>query len=55
MLCAQMGHDQCARALIEAKVDLDKQTAKGFTALMLSAQNGHDLCAPRTDRGKGGR
>ena len=37
--------EQVARALLENWADLEKQTAKGFTALMLSAQNGHDLCA----------
>ena len=45
MWAAQFGHDLCARALLEAKADLEKQTAKGWTALILSCQNGHDLCA----------
>ena len=33
--------EQVARTLIEAKADLEKQTAKGSTALILAAQNGH--------------
>ena len=45
MLTCQNGHELCARALIEAKVDLEKQTAKGNTALILSCSNGHELCA----------
>ena len=35
----------CARALIEAKADIDKVQEDGFTALMLSCRDGHDLCA----------
>ena len=34
--------EQVARALLENKADPEKQTSKGFTALMVSAQNGHD-------------
>ena len=41
MFAAQNGHDPCVHALIMAKADLEKQTAKGFTALMLACQNGH--------------
>ena len=48
VLCAQFhtfsSHrlEQVARALIEAKADLEKQQEGGFSALMLSAQNGHE-------------
>ena len=35
-------HEQCARALIEAKADLEKVNKDSFTALMISAQNGHE-------------
>ena len=35
-------HEQVARALIKNGADLEKQTAKGNTALILSAQNGHE-------------
>ena len=45
MFASQNGHDLCARALIEAGADLEKQTAKGSTALIFACQNGHDLCA----------
>ena len=47
LLCAQFhtfsSHclEQVARALIEAKADLEKVNKDSFTALMLSAQNGH--------------
>ena len=37
--------DQVARAMIEARAEVDKVGPQGFTALMLSASNGHDLCA----------
>ena len=44
MYAAQGGHEQCARALLEAGADKDKQTVAGDTALMLAAQNGHEGC-----------
>ena len=37
--------DLCDRALIEAKADLEATQNQGFTALMLSAQNGNDRVA----------
>ena len=37
--------EQVALALIEAKADLEKQSAKGNTALILSCQNGHERVA----------
>ena len=36
-------HDQVARALIEAKADVNKANHKGFVALMHASQNGHEL------------
>eukprot|EP00493_Phyllostaurus_siculus_P002426 UN02439 len=42
MFACDNNHEQCARALIEAKADLEKQTDQGNTALMLSCQNGHE-------------
>ena len=33
--------EQVALALLKAGADLEKQSAKGNTALMLSCQNGH--------------
>ena len=39
------GHKQCARALIKAGAELEKQSTKGNTALIISCQNGHELCA----------
>ena len=42
MLAVQAGHDHVARALIEAKGDLEKQEPDGCTALMISAQFGAD-------------
>ena len=44
--------EQVARALIEAKADLEKQTAKGSTALILAAQNGHEQVARAMIEGK---
>ena len=40
-------HEQVARALIEAGADLEKVNKDSFTALMISAQNGHgtEVCA----------
>ena len=39
------GHEQCARALLEAGARKDATTHKGSTALSLARQNGHDaLC-----------
>ena len=35
-------HEQCTRALIEAKADLEKVNKDSFTALMISAQLGHE-------------
>ena len=37
--------DLCDRALIEAKADLEATQNQGFTALMVSANNGHDVVA----------
>ena len=45
MLACQNGHDPCARALIEAKANLEAQQNGGWTALMYACQNGHDPCA----------
>ena len=45
MLSSQNGHELVARDLIKAGADLEKQTAKGSTALMLAAQNNHDRVA----------
>ena len=42
MAAASGGHDLCARALLEAKADLEAQMPSGHTVLMLSAQNGHE-------------
>ena len=42
MSASSNGHDQVARALIEAKANLEAQQNEGWTALMYSAQNGHD-------------
>ena len=38
-------HEQVALELIKTGANLEAQQNGGFTALMLSAQNGHDLCA----------
>ena len=38
-------HEQVARALIEAKADLEKQSKIGNTALIIACQNGHEPCA----------
>ena len=39
-------HEQVARALLEAKADIEAVSNRGGTALMLSAQNGHEqVCA----------
>jgi ankyrin repeat protein len=45
MKACHNGHDQCARALIEAKADLEKMNQDSVTALILSCQNGHVQCA----------
>ena len=45
MLASQNGHEQCIRALIQSKANLDATQNQGFTSLMLAANNGHDLCA----------
>ena len=45
MFAAQNGHDQCARALLEAKANVNHQSNDGRTALMQASKNGHDLCA----------
>ena len=37
--------DQVVRALLENDAKADATEEDGFTALMFSAQNGHDLCA----------
>ena len=37
--------EQVVRALLEAKADPEKVNKDSFTALMIAAQNGHDLCA----------
>ena len=43
------GNEPCTLALLEAKADLEKQTALGSTALMLAAQTGHEhVCAAVT-------
>ena len=44
ILSCQKGHDLCARALIDAKANLEPTQEGNFTALMISCQNGHDLC-----------
>ena len=48
-LCTQqIGHDQCARALIEkgANIEAVRERQNGqWTALMFAVQDGHDLCA----------
>eukprot|EP00966_Prymnesium_polylepis_P222673 5151244-Prymnesium_polylepis.1 len=41
MCAAQNGHLACTQLLIEAKVDLDVQTAWGMTAWMTACKNGH--------------
>ena len=45
MLAAQNGHEQVARALIEAGAQINAAANNGFTALMLSCQNGHEQVA----------
>ena len=42
MFAAQNGHEQVARLLIDAGVDLMTRNSDGHTALMISCQNGHD-------------
>ena len=44
MLSCQNGHEQCARALIEAGAAVDTQN-RGYTALMLCCEKGHEPCA----------
>ena len=42
--------EQVTRALLEAKADLEKKTAKGNTALILAAQNGHEqVCSSQLE------
>ena len=45
MSSCQNGHEQCARALLEAKADPNKAEDGGFTALMWCCQKGNELCA----------
>jgi ankyrin repeat protein len=45
MFACSNGHEQCARALIEAKANVKTTQNQGFTALMFSCQNGHERCA----------
>ena len=40
--CSSHHLDQVARALLEAKANLEVQTNQGFTALIYAAQNGHE-------------
>ena len=44
MHACDVGHEQCARVLLEAKADPNKANNAGVTALMLSASDGHNLC-----------
>ena len=41
MLAAYEGHGEVARALLEAKADVEARDADGSTALMLAVDGGH--------------
>ena len=45
MCAAQNGHEQVARALLEAGAVVGAQTNDGGTALMCAALNGHEQVA----------
>ena len=45
MFCAQNGHDQCARALIEAGANLNHENKNHVTALNLACDDGYEECA----------
>ena len=44
MWAAKFGNERCLLELIKAGADLEKKTAKGSTALIIAAQNGHKEC-----------
>ena len=45
MLAAQNNHEQVARALIEAKANVNHENGKHVTALNMACENKHEACA----------
>ena len=45
MMSAQNGHEQVARALLEAKANIHHETPKHLTALSMACENEHKGCA----------
>ena len=45
MSASQNGHEPCARALIEARANINATLEGGETALIFASQFGHESCA----------